>query len=65
MSNLINSKPALVAAYGEPDRITVTHNGGLFGASMTEIMRGSLLGIAGRALPLAQLQGTRGRQSAF
>jgi hypothetical protein len=61
LPNMTSAKPALVAAYGEPDRITITRNGGLFGASMTEIMRGNLTGIAGHALPLSQLQGTRGR----
>lgn len=65
LQSLASPKPALVAAYGEPDRITVAGNGGLFGTSMNEILRGNLLGVAGRALPLAQLQGTRGRQSAF
>jgi len=61
LQSLASPKPALVAAYGEPDRITVTRNGGLFGASMTEIMRGNLTGIAGHALPLSQLRGTRER----
>jgi ferric-dicitrate binding protein FerR (iron transport regulator) len=63
--NLANPKPAFIAAYGEPDRITIAGNGNSLGAGMAQLMGGSLLGIAGNALPLAQLQGTRGREPAF
>jgi hypothetical protein len=65
MQNLANPKPAFIAAYGEPDRITIAGNGNSLGAGMAQLMGGSLLGIAGNALPLAQLQGTRGREPAF
>jgi len=67
MQSLANPKPAFIAAYGEADRITIAGNGSMLGAGMAQLMSGSLLGIAGNALPLAQfqMQGTRGREPAF
>ena len=63
--DLGNLKPSLIAAYGEPDRITVASNGNVLGKSMTDLLSGNLLGIAGSALPFSQLQGTRRPQPAF
>jgi hypothetical protein len=63
--NLANPKPAFIAAYGEPDRVTVAGNGNTLGTAMTQLMSGSLLGIVGNALPSAQMLGTRGQQPAF
>jgi hypothetical protein len=65
MQNLSNPKPAFLAAYGAPDRITIAGNGNTLGAGMAQLMSGSLLGIAGNALPFLQTQGTRGREPAF
>jgi hypothetical protein len=65
LQDLANLKPSLIAAYGEPDRITVASNRNVLGKSMTDLLSGNLLGIAGGALPLSQLQGTRGSQPAF
>ena len=65
MQNLSNPKPAFIAAYGEPDRITIAGNGKTLGLGVAQFMSGSLLGIAGQALPVLQLQGTRARESAF
>jgi hypothetical protein len=56
-----NLKPTLVAVYGEPDRITVAGRGEMLGMSVHNMVSGSLLGIAGQALPLAQFQGTARR----
>jgi hypothetical protein len=63
--NLANPKPAFIAAYGEPDRVTIAGSGNTLGTAMTQLMSGSLLGIVGNALPSAQMLGTRGRQPAF
>jgi hypothetical protein len=65
LQGLANPKPAFIAAYGEPDRITIAGNGNTLGAGMAQLMSGSLLGIAGNALPFIQMQGTRGREPAF
>jgi hypothetical protein len=63
--DLANLKPSLIAAYGEPDRITVASNKNVLGKSVTDLLSGNLLGVAGGALPLFQLQGTRRPQPAF
>ena len=65
LQDLGNLKPSLIAAYGEPDRITVASNRNMLGKSMTDLLSGNLLGLAGGALPLSQLQGTRRPQPAF
>jgi hypothetical protein len=65
LQDLGNLKPSLIAAYGEPDRITVASNRNVLGKSMADLLSGNLLGIAGSALPLSQLQGTRRPQPAF
>ena len=63
--DLGNLKPSLIAAYAEPDRITVATNRNVLGKSMTDLLSGNLLGMAGSALPFSQLQGTRRPQPAF
>jgi hypothetical protein len=63
--NLGSMKPTFVAAYGEPDRITIAGNGGMLGMSAGNIANASLLSIAGNSLPMAALQGTPARQGAF
>ena len=65
MQGLENPKPAFLAAYGEPDRVTIAGNGNALGVGMAQLMSGSLVGIAGNALPFLQMQGTRGREPAF
>jgi len=50
-------KPMLIAAYGEPDRISVATSGDLMGMSLTNLVTGNLLGIAGNAIPFRQFQG--------
>jgi ferric-dicitrate binding protein FerR (iron transport regulator) len=59
--DLGNLKPSLIAAYGEPDRITIASNKNLLGKSVTDLLSGNLAG----ALPFPQLQGTRRPQPAF
>ena len=65
LQDMGNLKPSLIAAYGEPDRITVASNKNVLGKSVTDLLSGNLVGIAGSVLPLSQLQGTRRPQPAF
>jgi hypothetical protein len=65
LQDLGNLKPSLIAAYGEPDQITIASSGNVLGASLANFMSGNLLGMAGNALPFAQFQGTRRPQPAF
>jgi len=65
LQDLGNLKPSLIAAYGEPDRITIASNKNVLGKSMTDLLSGNLAGIAGSALPFSQLMGTRRPQPAF
>ena len=65
LQNLSNLKPSLIAAYAEPDRITIASNGNALGKSMTDLLSGNLSGIAGSALPFSQMMGTRRPQPAF
>jgi hypothetical protein len=65
LQDLGNLKPSFIAAYGEPDRITIASNRNMLGKSVTDLLSGNLLGIAGNALPFSQLQGTRRPQPAF
>ncbi len=50
LESLGNAKPTLVAAYAEPDRLTVAANADLIGPSIASLMSGNLTGLAG---PLA------------
>ena len=61
MQNLGNMKSTLIAAYGEPDRISVATSGNLMGMSLTNLIGGNLQ----NAVPFAQFMGTRGRVPAF
>ncbi|MGD0500633.1 MAG: FecR domain-containing protein [Bryobacteraceae bacterium] len=65
VAGLENLKATLLAAYGEPDRITIAGSGEALGMRASDFATGSLLGIAGNALPLGQFFGTRGRQSSY
>jgi hypothetical protein len=59
LQNLGNMKPTLIAAYGEQDRISVATSGDLMGMSLTNLVSGNLLGIAGNAIPFNQFQSAR------
>jgi ferric-dicitrate binding protein FerR (iron transport regulator) len=58
LQGLNDVKPALYAVYGEPDRITMTANGDVLGSTLTNLMSGNLLGMAGISLPMNQMFGT-------
>ena len=64
LPNLSNLKPFLLAAYGEPDRITIASNGEVPGISLNSFLSGGVLGIAANGLQFGQFAGTsRGRLS--
>ncbi len=56
MKSLSNIKPMMIAAYGEPDRITLAGAGDL-SSGMSSLMGGNLLGSLGNAVPFLQFQG--------
>ena len=61
LKNLSNIKPMMIAAYGEPDRITIAGAGDL-SSGMSNLMGGNLLGTLGNignAVPFMQFQGTQ------
>jgi hypothetical protein len=65
LDKLANLQPSFIAAYGEQDRVTIAGAGNMMGMSPDNFANGSLLGIAGGALPLGQFLGTPGRRPAY
>jgi hypothetical protein len=65
LQGLGNLKPTLVAAYGDPDQITVASTGNVLSSSITNLLSGNVMGMAGNVLPFSQFQGTRRPQPAF
>jgi ferric-dicitrate binding protein FerR (iron transport regulator) len=61
MQGLSNMKSTLIAAYGEPDRISVATSGNLMGLSLSSLLTGNLQ----NAVPFTQFMGTRDRAPAF
>jgi hypothetical protein len=61
VAGLTDLKPALFAAYGEPDRITVAGGGEAFRASMASLLSGNLSNVVGSSLPIGPMMGLRGR----
>ena len=61
MQNLSNMKSTMIAAYGEPDRISVATSGNLMGMSFSNLITGNLQ----NAIPFTQFMGTQGRMPAF
>ncbi|HUI81208.1 MAG TPA: FecR domain-containing protein [Bryobacteraceae bacterium] len=57
-ASLGNLQPSLIAAYADSDRITLASTGDLLGMKLNTFLSGSVSGIAGGALPFAQLLGT-------
>ena len=62
---LSNLKATLIAAYGEPDRITVASASDVLGASLEALLTGSPGDWAAGSFPLGQLFGTRAHQPAY
>ena len=61
MAALSNMKSTMIAAYGEPDRISVATSGNLMGMNPSALLSGGLAG----AIPFPQMMGTPGRVPAF
>ena len=61
MQTLGNMKSTMIAAYGEPDRISVATSGNLMGMSLSNLITGNLQ----NAIPFTQFMGTRERAPAF
>ena len=61
MQNLSNMKSTLIAAYGEPDRISVATSGNLMGLSLSNLITGDLR----NAVPFTNFMGTPRRAPAF
>ena len=61
LQGLGNMKSTLIAAYGEPDRISVATNGNLMGMSINNLITGNLQ----NAIPFTQFMGTPRRAPAF
>jgi len=58
MQRLSDVKPLMIAAYGEPDRITVAGNSNVLGDALTNFMSGNVPGIVGSVVPLHQFLGS-------
>lgn len=63
MPRLDNLKPFLIAAYGEPDRITIASNGDFPGMGLNSFLSGGVFGIATNGLRLGQFTGTTAARS--
>lgn len=61
LAALSDMKSTLIAAYGEPDRISVATSGNLMGLNPGTLLTGGLSG----AIPLSHLMGTSSRMPAF
>jgi len=61
MAALGNMKSTLIAAYGEPDRISMAGTGNLMGINVVSLLTGGLQG----AIPFNQMMGTSRRVPAF
>jgi hypothetical protein len=65
LESLGSMKPTLMAAYAEPDRLTVAANADLIGPSIASLMGGNIAGLAGPLASFFQPQGTRERQMSY
>ena len=65
LESLGGMKPTLMAAYAEPDRLTVAANADLIGPSIASLMSGNIAGLAGPLASFFQPKGTRERQMSY
>jgi hypothetical protein len=65
LDSLSSMKPTLIAAYAEPDRLTVAANADLIGSSLASLMSGNLAGLAGPVGSFFQPKGTREREMSY
>jgi FecR protein len=65
LESLGSMKPTLIAAYAEPDRLTVAANADLIGPSIASLMGGNITGLAGPLASFFQPEGTRKREMSY
>ncbi|MGA3242083.1 MAG: FecR domain-containing protein [Bryobacteraceae bacterium] len=65
LESLGSMKPTLIAAYAEPDRLTVAANADLIGPSIASLMGGNITGLAGPLASFFQPKGTREHQMSY
>jgi hypothetical protein len=65
LENLGGMKPTLMAAYAEPDRLTVAANADLIGPSIASLMGGDITGLAGPLASFFQHKGTREHEMSY
>ena len=54
LQSLGNVRPTLIAAYGEPNALTIASGDNVLGAGLTNLMTGNLAGLVGNVLPMGQ-----------
>jgi hypothetical protein len=62
---LTNLKPMLVAAYSEPDSLTVATNSDVLGASLGRMLTSDPGGWSAGMVPFGDFAGTRERKKAY
>jgi hypothetical protein len=65
LESLSEAKPTLVAAYAEPDKLTVAANSDVIGPSIASLMSGNISGLAGPLASFLQPKGTREREMSY
>jgi ferric-dicitrate binding protein FerR (iron transport regulator) len=65
LESLGGMKPTLVAAYAEPDRLTVAANSDLIGPAIGSLMSGNIGGLAGPLASFFQPKGTHEHQMSY
>jgi ferric-dicitrate binding protein FerR (iron transport regulator) len=65
LQNLGSLKPTFIAAYAEPDRLTVAANSDLIGPGVASLMSGNIAGLAGPLSSFFQPKGTREHQMSY
>jgi hypothetical protein len=61
LQGLGNVKPTLIAAYGDPNALTIASGDNVLGAGLTNLMTGNLAGLVGNILPMGQFAGAHKR----
>jgi hypothetical protein len=61
LQGLSNVKPTLIAAYGDPNALTIASGDNVLGAGLTNLMTGNLAGLVGNVLPMGQFAGSHRR----
>lgn len=59
VKRLSTLKPSLIAAYGEPDRLTVATEDNVFASSLSALMTGNVDAMIGNLMPMPQFQHQR------